>query len=209
MGTSGSATCRNWWMLAAAADLGLTVGDRDGWEARRFGVGCEPSQPMLRWRRYLVGMEAKGWLLSVDKKIKIIFYNMECEDVLDKKLRVTDRNEIKWHESKWIIRLLSDSNHYLVRSLGSEDALLVLVIFFRIARSWQDRLPIQKDRLVIMMSAVSRITWRHDSWMTRHDWNLKFHDMGIGRVDWNWDGIGQKWRWWRWMLSDRKVEMGF
>lgn len=41
----------------------------------------------------------------------------------------------------------------------------------------QDRLLIQKDRLVIMMSAVSRMTWRYDSRMTIHDWNLKFHDM--------------------------------
>ena len=49
--------------------------------------------------------------------------------------------------------------------------------FFGSSDLVQDRLPIQKDRLVIMMSAVSRMALRHDSRMTIHDWNLKSHDM--------------------------------
>ena len=49
--------------------------------------------------------------------------------------------------------------------------------FFRSRDLVQDRLPIRKDRLDIMMSADSRMAWRHDSRMNMHDWNLKFHDM--------------------------------
>ena len=41
-----------------------------------------------------MGMEAKWRLLSGDKKKIIIFYNMKCKDILDKKLRVVGENEI-------------------------------------------------------------------------------------------------------------------
>jgi hypothetical protein len=40
---------------------------------------------------------------------------MKCKDVLDKKLRVAGENEIACHESRWIVRLLSDSNCCLVK----------------------------------------------------------------------------------------------
>ena len=87
------------------------------------------------------------------------------------------------------VRLLSDSGRCLVRKnnyffinmkwyvmgrFGSED---FAGSFFGSRDLVQDRLPIQKDRLVIMMSADSKMTLRHDSRMTIHDWNLKFHDM--------------------------------
>lgn len=77
--------------------------------------GVEPSQSQWKWRRNLMGMEAEiaiGW-----KKKIIIFYNMKCKDVLDKKLRVAGENEITWHESRWIVGLLSDSDRSMVRSL--------------------------------------------------------------------------------------------
>ena len=94
---------------------------------------------------------------------------------------------------------------------------------YRIARSWTSSCYTRRmfgqgqvkdihgwqGWLVIMVSAVSGMAWRHDSRMTWWVWNLKFHDMGIGRDTGNWDGIGRKWRWRRWMLSDRMVEMGF
>lgn len=56
---------------------------------------------------------------------------MECEDVLDKKLR--SLTEMKSHDMNrdGLFRLLSDSDRYLVRSLwfgGSADLLLDLVI---------------------------------------------------------------------------------
>ena len=74
--------CCQWDDLNWSLDGGLAV----------RSSGSEPSQSQLRWRRNLMGMEAERRLLSGEKII--IFYNMKCKDVLDKKLRVVGENEI-------------------------------------------------------------------------------------------------------------------
>ena len=208
MGTSGSAIWWSWWRLRRIlgwhwAASGMIWSGREVW---RFASGSEPSQSQLRWWRNLMG-NGGGWLLSGEKKI-IIFYNMKCKDVLDKKLRVADENEIAWHESRWIVRLLSiaiaawwENNYFFIiwnvlrwEDFGSED-LLGCFIGSRDLIHYGE--CCQQDGM--------------KTWFLDGSWggNLKFHDMGIARVDMNWDGIGRKWRWRRWMLSDRKVEMGF
>lgn len=124
MGTSGSGIWWSWWMLAA--DTGMVFGcqwaDHVWTGSPGLPVspsvrvsGCEPSKSKWRWRWYLMWMEV-GDCYRVKKKI-IIFYNMKYKDVLDKKLRVAGENEITWHESRWNVGLLSDSDRCLVRSL--------------------------------------------------------------------------------------------
>lgn len=81
---------------------------------------------LWKWRR-------GEWLLSGDKKKIIIFYNMKCKDVLDKKLRVVGENEIAWHESRCNIGLLSDSDRCLLRSLWFGG---YVRCSYWIARSW-------------------------------------------------------------------------
>ena len=149
---------------------------------------------------------------------------MKCKDVLDKKLPAAGENEITWHESRWIVRLLSDSNRCLVRKI---------IIFYNmkcpvmgrfwfggsVKRSyqilWSDlmifRLTAREGWLVIMVNAGSRMTFMK-TWFVAASWgwNLKSHDMGIASRRWE---LGRhrtemdKCNWW--MLSDRKVEMGF
>ena len=81
-------------MLAAGLLAGMGVGCQwddltrrlDGSLAVRSS-GIEPSQSQWRWR---AEVNAIGGII----KIKIIFYNMKCKDVLDKKLPVAGENEI-------------------------------------------------------------------------------------------------------------------
>ena len=116
-------------LVKAAAGNGMAVGLTAGWPgldgksggSRRLAAN-HPSPSwdgegtLWEWRR-------SGDCYRVIKKKIIIFYNMKCKDILDKKLRVVGENEIAWHESRWNIRLLL----YLVRRICR--------IFFRIAWS--------------------------------------------------------------------------
>lgn len=117
MDTSGSGIWWGWWMLAA--DTGMALGCQwddlvwTGSLAVRVGQRTIPS-PSWDGEGTLWGMEV-GDCYRV-KKI-IIFYNMKYKDVLDKKLRVAGENEIAWHESRWNVGLLSDSDRSMVRSL--------------------------------------------------------------------------------------------
>ena len=156
------------WHWAAS---GMTWSGREVW---RFASGSEPSQSQWRWRRNLMRWR---WMLSGDNKKKInfiFFYNMKCKDVLDKKLRVAGENEIAWHESRWNVGLLSDSDRGLAAAwcevYGSEDLWDALVGSRDLDH---DRLSIREGWLVIMMSAASGMAWRHDSRMVGESgiWN--------------------------------------
>jgi hypothetical protein len=95
-------------------DIGMPVGcqwddqtrRRDGSQTVRSSGG-EPSQSQWRWWRNLMIWRSSGDCYRGIIKIKIIFYNMKCKDVLDKKLPVAGENEIAWHELRWDVRLLS------------------------------------------------------------------------------------------------------
>ena len=185
MDTSGSGIWWIWWALVmdTGAGLGLPVG-WPGLDGKSGGSRRAANHPSPSWddEGTLWGMEV-GDCYRV-KKI-IIFYNMKCKDVLDKKLRVVGENEITWHESRWNVGLLSDNDRCLVRSLwfgGSADLLLDLVILIH------DRLSIREGWLVIMMSAASGMAWRHDSSMVGESgiWNsMTWESIALMELGWH------------------------
>ena len=160
-------------------DIGLPVGwpgldGKSGGSRRLAANHPSPSWDgegtLWEWRR-------SGDCYRVIKKI-IIFYNMKCKDILDKKLRVVGENEIAWHESRWNVGLLSDSDRSMVRSLWFICEMLLL------DRAILIMIDCQYEKVDWSSWWVLPVGWHEDmihvGWWV---WNLKFHDMWIDRVD--------------------------
>lgn len=147
--------------------------------------------------------EVNRWLLSGDNKNKnyFFFYNMKCKDVLDKE---TSRRGWKWNHMTWI-----EMDCYWIaiaawwEVYGSEDLWDALIGSRDLDH---DRLSIREGWLVIVVIAASGMTWRHDSRTTIWIWNsMTWESIALMELVWHQTEMEAK----RWMLSDRRVEMGF